>query len=121
MAGRPRKYTKKQLEEKLTEFWKECIEKECEPTKEQLVVFLDIHKDTYNEWKKPEHEFSDSLKKAESKIEAHIVNKLLTSPNATGVIFYLKNAFQWRDSREVEGNMNLNLNFDESFKSKNNG
>lgn len=72
------------------------------PEKAGLCIWLGIHRDTYNEYKKKPG-FSDVLKGAELWIERAWVQRL--AGNApTGAIFYLKNAFreEYRDRQETD-------------------
>lgn len=68
-----------------------CTEHHEMPNKAGLCIWLNIHKDTYNEYKK-KPVFSDALKGAEMWIENAWVQRLSTNA-PTGAIFYLKNAF----------------------------
>lgn len=99
--ARPLKYTQEEFEDKIHDYFGE-VSNDKLYTKEGLCVHLGIHRDTYNEWKKPDHQFSDTLKEAEAIIEALIVRRLLTENNPVGKIFYLKNAFGWRDRNETD-------------------
>jgi hypothetical protein len=82
------------------------------PNKAGLCIWLNIHKDTYNEYKK-KPTFSDALKGAEMWIENAWVQRL--AGNApTGAIFYLKNAFKedYKDRSETDitsGGEKLNI------------
>lgn len=103
--GRPTgpKYEIKELENRINSFWYDVVKKnKWQPTKLQLINYLDISRDTYNTWKKKGHIFSDTLKKVECLIEAHLVENLLTQNNVAGVIFYLKNAFGYRDRQDID-------------------
>ena len=46
--------------------------------------------------------FFFTIKKAKSKVEDYLEKKLLTGNSATGIIFNLKNNFEWKDKQEVE-------------------
>ena len=96
--AKPPKYTQKEFNNLLAEFWDKCAGIGIHPTKQQLIVHLDITRQTYNRWKDDDR-YSDALKKAENMIEAHLVNHLLEGKNVAGTIFYLKNAFGYRDKK----------------------
>ena len=66
------------------------------PNKAGLCIWLNISRDTYNEYKKSK--FPDAIKVAEAYIENSWVQRL-ASTAPTGAIFYLKNAFS-ADYRE---------------------
>lgn len=73
------------------------------PTKNGLAYYLDISRETLNQYsKKPE--YSDAIKKAYDRIEEAWVQQL-SKAYPTGAIFYLKNAFRnnWKDRWEVTG------------------
>ena len=64
--------------------------------------FLDITWDTWNNYKNKSG-YSDIIKKAESRIfNEWIKNLFFPGRNATGAIFYLKNALGWTDKREMQ-------------------
>lgn len=66
------------------------------PTKAGLIAELGCSRDSYNEYKKKEG-FSDTIKRAEKAIEMAWVERLAAPVQATGAIFYLKNAFAYKD------------------------
>ena len=100
-GGRPPKYAdEKILLDKILEYFAQCEEKKEMPNKAGLRLFLDISRDTYNEYKK---RFPDALKRAEAFIENAWVQRL-GGNSPTGAIFYLKNAFfeDYRDRTETD-------------------
>ena len=80
-----------------TQYVEYCKSIERIPTKNGLCIALDITRETYNQWKKK----SDTLKKVEQEIEEYWVERLKGN-NVAGIIFYLKNAFQYRDNKGVD-------------------
>mgnify|MGYP006284438281 CR=1 FL=1 len=97
-----KKPTPTKLKQKIEKYLKDCIENNKLPTKNGVCITLDIHRDTYNEWKKS-NDLSDALKKIEVLIEEHWTQGLYSkSYDTAGCIFYLKNAFQWRDRTETD-------------------
>ena len=89
-------------EQRINELWKELV-KECEesnwiPTKDLWMDKLGIlSRTTYNKWKKK----VNAIKRIDKMIENAWVQRL-TSNNVAGTIFYLKNAFQYRDNQGVD-------------------
>lgn len=99
--GRPPKYESHEVFVKAVEdYFKGCIKANQMPNKAGLCVVVGISRDTYNEYKK---RFPDALKWTEGYIENAWVQRL-AGPNATGSIFYLKNAFKedYRDRNETD-------------------
>jgi hypothetical protein len=105
-AGRPPKFnSQEKLASEIVAYFANCDQTRTMPNKAGLCIWLKISRDTYNEYKK---RFPDALKAAEAMIENAWVQRL-AGPNATGSIFYLKNAFSefYRDRVETELSGNL--------------
>ncbi len=67
-----------------------------------LCVYLGIHRDTLNEYSHKD-EYSDTIKKAKSRVENYAEEGLLAGKlNTIGTIFSLKNNFKWQDKQEIE-------------------
>jgi len=100
--GRPPKFkTELELWTKILEYFKFCDAAPRVPNKAGLCVFLNISRDTYNEYKK---KFPDAIKSAQDIIQDAWVQRLAgTTP--IGAIFYFKNAFSedFRDRTELTG------------------
>lgn len=114
--GRPLKHTSGELILLVEQYFKECEEKKEMPNKAGLCVLLKISKETYNIYKKKKA-FVDSIKDFESKTENIWVQRLGgTTP--TGAIFYLKNAFDYRDKQEIEqsGKIDIKINYGQKVK-----
>jgi hypothetical protein len=117
-GGRPAKFKERQqLVDVLTGYFENCDEARQMPNKAGLCLWLNISRDTYNEYKKKPG-FSDAIKACEAMIENAWVQRLAgTTP--TGAIFYLKNAFSddYRDRTEHTGKDGgaLIISFDKSF------
>jgi len=96
-----RKYNKlpdnKTIHELYCKYIKYCEKIDRTPTKNGLTLALDISRKTYCEWKKK----SNTLKRIDQEIEEYWVERL-TKNNVAGVIFYLKNAFGYRDRQETD-------------------
>ena len=107
MDGRPSKYKEKFCDQ-VIEYGKQGL------SVTQMALELDIHKDTLYEWKKVYPEFSDAIKKARDYSQAYWENALAkaalgkndadTVPNATLMIFQMKNRFpdEWREKQVQE-------------------
>ena len=67
------------------------------PTKLGICLWFGISRPTYNQWKKK----SNALKEIEGRTEQAWVQKL-TKQSVAGIIFYLKNAFGYRDNKGVD-------------------
>lgn len=70
------------------------------PTMAGLALHLDVDRKTITNYSNKE-EYFPTIRKARSRIEAHIEKKLYGN-NVTGLIFNLKNNFDWKDKTEVE-------------------
>lgn len=99
--GRPPKYDdSKILLDSINSFFALCDERRQMPEKAGLCIYLGISRDTYSEYRK---NFPDTIKYADNYIESCWVRRLNLA-NATGVIFYLKNAFKedFKDRHETD-------------------
>lgn len=110
-AGQPMAFkTVKELEEKVESFFvsddaflinfkdgKE--EKVFAPTVSGLALHLGVDRRTIVNYSNKE-EYFPTIKKARARIEAHLEKKLFGN-NVTGLIFNLKNNFDWKDKSEV--------------------
>jgi len=97
MAGRPLRFNSP--EELQTEVDLYFIESE-KPTLAGLAYALGISRSTLYEYDNKD-QFSDIIKNAREKVESIYEEKLLYSPNPTGVIFALKN-MGWADKVATE-------------------
>jgi hypothetical protein len=66
-----------------------------------LCEYLDIHRSTLIEWEALD-EFSNTIKKAKQRIEKYNAEQLYRKEQVTGIIFNLKNNFDWKDKSEVD-------------------
>ncbi len=117
-GGRPLAFNSvKELEEKIEAFFKsdDCYlinyrdgeeEKTYAPTMAGLALYLDVDRKTLVNYSNKE-EYFPTIRKARAKIEGHIEKKLYGN-NVTGLIFNLKNNFDWKDKSEV-ANTNIEL------------
>jgi hypothetical protein len=110
-AGQPMAYkTVAELEEKVDSFFtsedayiineKDGVEEKIfAPTISGLALHLGVDRRTIVNYSNKE-EFFPTIKKARARIEAHLEKKLFGN-NVTGLIFNLKNNFDWKDKSEV--------------------
>lgn len=107
--GRPRKYTKKKLQERIDQYFVE----EKRPGVCGLAVYLDVHRDTLREWRTENGPFSAPIKKALDRIQA-VHESRLQGAQCSGSIFWLKAQAGWKEQQEVkvehEGSVSLNIN-----------
>lgn len=66
-----------------------------------MCLHIGIHRDNLLEYAKLP-EFHDTIKSAKSKIERYLEEQLYRRDQVTGIIFNLKNNFEWKDKQEVE-------------------
>lgn len=98
--GRPKKYTDAELvQKKIDEYFKMCDEKQKPYTMSGLALSLDMDRRSLLNYSKDE-KFFPTIKKARDKVESYAEERLFF-PNATGVIFNLKNNFGWEDKQEL--------------------
>jgi len=100
-GGRPPKYEDPVVfHDTVIKYFDSCEKSKTLPNKAGLCVFLNISRDTYNEYKK---RFPDTLKATEDYIENSWVQRLAGN-SPTGAIFYLKNAFKehYKDKHETD-------------------
>jgi len=95
-----------ELKTKIDNYFIYCDTKPRPYTVLSMCIYLDICRDTLCEYAKLEG-YSDTIKKAKARIEAYAEDILFTSKTPVGVIFNLKNNFNWRDKTEVESSGTL--------------
>lgn len=104
--GRPKKYTEVELlQKKIDEYFKNCDDNNKPYTMSGLALSLDMDRKTLLNYSKDE-DFFPTIKKARNKVETYAEERLFY-PNATGVIFNLKNNFDWQDKQELEHSGNI--------------
>lgn len=111
-AGRPKKYTEVELmQQKIDRYFKKC-DNEHEPyTITGLALALDLDRKSINNYAK-DSEFFPTIKKAKLRVENYLEKRLITSSSATGIIFNLKNNYDWTDKQQVEHSGNINNPFE---------
>ena len=96
------------LEDAIEGYFKDC-EKDSKPlTMSGLAVALEVDRKTILNYSNKE-EFFPTIKKARDKVEAFAEEQLYRSGQVTGVIFNLKNNFDWKDKHETEHSGNLGI------------
>ena len=112
-VGRPRSFKSvEEVEEKINAYFNYCEEKEKPYTMSGLAYYLGIDRKTLLNYSKNE-EYFHTIKKARDKVQMQLEECLYRLGNNSGVIFNLKNNFDWKDkiehsSSEVE-NINKNI------------
>ena len=111
-AGQPLAFaTAKELDNKVEEFFEsdeafiinfkdEVEERIFAPTMAGLALYLGVDRRTVVNYSNKE-EYFPTIRKARARIESHLEKKLYGN-NVTGLIFNLKNNFNWKDKTEVE-------------------
>lgn len=104
MAGRPPKFeSPEQLRELAHEYFLECQKKVELPTKAGLALHCETNKATLHNYEQKD-EFFDAIKEIYDYIEDRWVQASANKEyNASGSIFYLKNAFHYKDRHELSG------------------
>jgi len=104
------------LQEKIDAYFNSCYRineewvKECiRPlTISWLALELETSRQTLiNYW--DSEEFFDTIKKAKQRIESWTEEQLYRTTQVTGVIFNLKNNYDWKDKSEVDNNTKISV------------
>lgn len=105
-AGRPRAFKNvEEVKSKIDAYFNYCEEKEKPYTMSGLAYYLEIDRRTLLNYSKNE-EFSPLIKKARDRVQMQLEEGLYRLGNNSGIIFNLKNNFDWKDKVEVK-NTNL--------------
>lgn len=114
MFGRPRKYNNpEELQELIDEYFEDCERRDAPYTISGLAYALDIDRKTLLNYEKREgyEMFFPTIKRAKARIEQYNEEALQTRDKATaGVIFNLKNNFDWKDKQEIEADVKEEIN-----------
>ena len=106
-VGRPRAFKSvEEVEEKINAYFNYCEEKEKPYTMSGLAYYLGIDRKTLLNYSKNE-EYFHTIKKARDKVQMQLEECLYRLGNNSGVIFNLKNNFDWKDSNEVKTNVEI--------------
>ena len=100
--GRPLKFKSvKELEKKITKYFKDCEKNNKPLTITGLALELDTSRRVLIEYGKKE-EYSNTIKKARLMCEQFAEQYLFSGKNIVGAIFNLKNNYGWRDKTETD-------------------
>ena len=101
-GGRPLKFkTVDELNESINKYFNTCDENEEPYTITGLALALDIDRKTLNNYEERD-EFFHTIKKAKLKVENYLEKRLIKDTSTTGIIFNLKNNFEWKDKQEIK-------------------
>lgn len=97
----------------LNNLWEQIIDTEWVsiPSILWLCEYLNIHRSTLLEWEEMDG-FSNTIKKAKQRIEKYNAEQLYRKEQVTGIIFNLKNNFDWKDKSEVDNNTKISVVWD---------
>ena len=98
----------KELQTKIDEYFKFCVDEHKPYTVTGLALYLDCDRDTLLNYEKKEAYFG-TIKKAKLRIHNYAEESLWTARNTTGVIFNLKNNWDWKDKTEIDQNISGEL------------
>ena len=114
-GGRPPKYTSvEQVEEIINDYFEndayigEGESRVFAPTMTGLALALDLSRQGLLDYSN-KYEFFDTIKKARQKVEIALEQRLHGN-NVAGIIFNLKNNFNWKDKQEVDHSGSFNVN-----------
>ena len=108
-GGRPPKYTKaEEMQEIIDKYFMECDAKNEPYTVTGLALALDVDRRTLLNYSEKD-EFFPTIKKAKLRVENYLEKRLINDNSTTGIIFNLKNNYDWRDKQEIEHSGNLKL------------
>ncbi len=110
-AGRPKAYTDvNEIQQKIDEYFIKCDENKEPYTITGLALALDLDRKTLYNYSKDD-KFFPTIKKAKLKVENYLEKHLIIDNSTTGIIFNLKNNFDWKDKQEMEHSGNINNPF----------
>lgn len=100
-VGRPLKFTLKEFQKKITDYFEMCDEKEHPKTINGLVIALGTSRETLREYyERPI--FVDTIKRAKLICENDIeIGSLKGKYNPASAIFNLKNNYGWTDRQDI--------------------
>lgn len=102
--ARPKLYDSvEKLEKDIEDYFKMCDKKNKPYTMSGLALSLDMTRQSLVNYSK-EDKFFYTIKRARQKVEAQLEENLYRLGNNSGVIFNLKNNFDWKDKVDVETN-----------------
>lgn len=107
MVGRPKKFNSvEEMEQAIEEYFDYCDENNKPYTISGLAYALDTNRQTLLDYQEQD-KFSDTIKRAKARIERFNEELLFSKDVPTvGVIFNLKNNYNWKDKQEIEADVN---------------
>ena len=109
-TGRPLKFQDiDKLKKDIDDYFKECDENNRPYTVSGLAYALDTSRRTLLDYEYKDDEFSHTIKKAKDKVESYAEERLYNGGNATGIIFSLKNNYNWQDKQEIEAKVDTSV------------
>lgn len=112
--GRPLKYNNvEELQKLIDEYFSNCDSTGRPYTITGLALALDMTRQGLINYEERE-EFLDTIKKAKLKVEGYAEEQLFKGGNTAGVIFSLKNNYNWVDKQEIKADVDtdITLNID---------
>lgn len=108
MVGRPNKFTSvEDMEQAIEEYFDYCDENNKPYTISGLAYALGTNRQTLLDYQDKE-EFTDTIKRAKARIECFNEELLFSKDVPTvGVIFNLKNNYNWKDKQEIEADVGV--------------
>ena len=108
--------TKEDLQEKIDAYFNSCYTVNEERVKEctrpltisWLALDLETSRQTLINYEQKE-QFFDTIKKAKQRIESWTEEQLYRNTQVTGVIFNLKNNYDWKDKQEIDQTLKWEL------------
>lgn len=109
-GGRPPKFkTRKQMEEAIDKYFCECKRDKKPITFTGLAYSIGLSRQGLLNYSKNE-KFFDTIKRAREYVEMTLEERLIgTSGVATGIIFNLKNNYDWQDKQDINANVNTDI------------
>ncbi len=102
-TGRKKKYTDVELmQKKIDEYFSDCDEKGKPYTMSGLAYAMGFKSRKALVYYDKDDEFSPTIKKAKQRCETWLEEQLYTGKSIAGVIFGLKNNYDWKDKTEQE-------------------
>ena len=100
--ARPKKYTKaSDMQKKIDAYFLDCDAKGKPYTICGLALAVDLDRKSLLNYSE-DSEFFHTIKKAKQRCEAYAEEQLYLGKNTAGVIFNMKNNYNWRDKTEQE-------------------
>lgn len=101
-AGRPLKFkTVAGLQKAIDEYFAQCKKDLVPVTITGLALHLDTTRQTLIDYERRD-QFTDTIKKAKLRCENYAEIQLFQGRNVAGVIFNMKNNYNWQDKREID-------------------